>query len=92
MQNKDREILNKMFSDKNYDLSQQVTKLLENETAMDVFSVLAFICTYSIIRADERGMGKQAELRDMFFGLIDIFLKASKDAERDKATTSQFYQ
>ncbi len=90
----DRTILERMFSDKNHTLSGQIVQLLENEPAIDIFAVLAFVSTYAIIRADEEKVASRTEIKDKFVGLIDIFLKASGDADakRDQSTPSTILQ
>ncbi len=85
--------LDKIFSAKNRDLSDQIVKLLTNETGMNIFAVLALVSTYAVISATEKTTGSRTAIRDMYVGLIDIFLKASGDADAKHDTTPpQFYQ
>ncbi len=88
-----RTIIEQIFSEKNHALCSKIIELLADETGMNIFAVLAFASTYAIVRADEEGL-RRTEVRDMYVGLIDTFLKASGDAnaERDQSTPSPILQ
>ncbi len=84
--------LDKIFSAKNRALSDQIVKLLSDETGMNIFAVLAFVSTYAVISASEKTTGNRTDVRDMYVGLIDTFLKASGDANAERDTTPpQFF-